>query len=502
MKLLPVLLGVIASQAIVSGAAEQLLREPDFWSPKTIYISIMVPGSSLTTWVLEIGQVLAARGHNVTFLCRSYSEKYLKDYPGIKYANLVDNSILYDDDEFNSVLRQRDDNIGFMKMIIKAAKSSFRDDYTQYSAHFQAQRPDIVLCDHLNDPCIRAADENKIPLIETSTIVPFQAWSLWNVCKEATRAMQELGISSAKQPVPIKTLDSVKLINNFFGLEPARRVGPLIRFTSPILSASYPPMDDNTAQFLNSHNKVTYVAFGHQSIATTEEFSQLLRSLIDSVEAGTSDGFFWVATKVTDFPENVNSSLGTKQDVKEMIRNGSKHPHYKFSKWAPQYAILSHPPTEPTQFESLYLGKKMLLHPYFGDQPYNAKMMHSAGVGLEYNRHLLSHSDITDKVQEIVRDKDGYFERNVNRMSALVQLKAKEAIPNIVSTVEEVILSSHGDKVPHLYQASRNMSYIKANNIDINFLLVAIAGFIALASYKILLSFYSYYYIINKVKTY
>lgn len=59
-------------------------------------------------------------------------------------------------------------------MIIKAAKSSFRDDYTQYSAHFQAQRPDIVLCDHLNDPCIRAADENKIPLIETSTMAPFK----------------------------------------------------------------------------------------------------------------------------------------------------------------------------------------------------------------------------------------------------------------------------------------------------------------------------------------
>lgn len=101
MKLLPVVLGVIASQSIVSGAAEQLLREPDFWSPKTIYISIMVPGSSPTTWVLEIGEVLAARGHNVIFLCRSYSEKYLKDYPGIKYANLVYNSILYDDDEFN-----------------------------------------------------------------------------------------------------------------------------------------------------------------------------------------------------------------------------------------------------------------------------------------------------------------------------------------------------------------------------------------------------------------
>lgn len=260
---------------------------------------------------------------------------------------------------------------------------------------------------------------------------------------------------------------------------------------------------------MNSHNKVAYVAFGHQSIATTEEFSQLLRSLIDSLEADTSDGFFWVATKVTDFPETLNSSLGTKLDVKEMIRNGSKYPHYKFSKWAPQYAILSHPSTvlfvthggANSIFESLYLGKKVLLHPYFGDQPYNAKMMHSAGVGLEYNRHLLSHSDITDKIQETVRDKDGYFERNVNRMSALVQLKAKEAIPNIVSTVEEVILSSHGDKVPHLYPASRNMSYIKANNIDINFLLVAIAGFIALVSYKILLSFYSYYNIIYKVKT-
>jgi hypothetical protein len=333
--------------------------------------------------------------------------------------------------------------------------------------------------------------------------------NLWSVFKKTAHVLQDLGISSANDIVPRKTIDSVKLVNNFFGLEPARAVGPLIRFVGPILSTSYPDMDENTAEFLSSHKKIAYIAFGHHSIVTSDEFSQLLIALIDSVEADIIDGFIWVATKVPNFPKLVTSARGTRVNVTDLIQNENKYSHFRFSKWAAQFAILSHPSTAifvthagaNSLFESLYIGKKMLLHPYFGDQPYNAKMLHSAGVGLEYERDLLNASDIAHKIGTIVRDEDGFFANNLRRMSALVQLKSKEAISNAVSTVEEVIFSSDGGLIPHLYPVSRNMSYIKANNIDLQVLLTGAIVIVVVVFYYIFRVAYTHFYSERKQKT-
>jgi hypothetical protein len=143
----------------------------------------------------------------------------------------------------------------------------------------------------------------------------------------------------------------------------------------------------------------------------------------------------------------------------------------------------------------------MLLHPYFGDQPYNAKMLHSAGVGLEYERDLLNASDIAHKIGTIVRDEDGFFANNLRRMSALVQLKSKEAISNAVSTVEEVIFSSDGGLIPHLYPVSRNMSYIKANNIDLQVLLTGAIVIVVVVFYYIFRVAYTHFYSERKQKT-
>jgi UDP-glucoronosyl and UDP-glucosyl transferase len=316
-------------------------------------------------------------------------------------------------------------------------------------------------------------------------------WAIQNICSEKIALQQELGISS-KQVLPHKIQDSVKLVNNFFGMEPARPLGPLVRFSGPILSSSYPTLDVRNAEFLDAHERVAYVAFGHHSVSAPHELQNLWLALIDSVEANTLDGFLWVIRDTSNFPKIVTSTLGTKVNVSDVINNRGKYPHYLFSEWAPQFAVLSHPSTTlfithggaNSLFESLYIGKKMLFHPYFGDQGTNVEMLEKSGVGLVYDRFTSNAKDMSRKIKLIVEDEDGQFARNMRRMSALVQLKAAEAIPNAISTIEEVIFSSDMDEVPHLYPASRNMTFIKANNIDLQFILLCLAFTFCLLTYS------------------
>ncbi|KAG2172168.1 hypothetical protein INT44_005539 [Umbelopsis vinacea] len=517
---------ILTLQSIFS-SAERHFRTPSFWSPKNIFFSTLIQGSSHTAWVLEIGQELAAKGHNFTFICRSYSEKYLRDYPAVNLLRIIGEDPVAEYDKFAVVLQQKEHNIELMRSLFSLVQITFREDYLQYSKYFQEYKPDVVLCDAFIHACIYAADENKIPVIVTSTMAVsedasasfvnnllignptteheslwtrfynkyiFGAKLLWTIrktCSEKIAVQQELGISS-NQVLPHKMKDSVKLVNNFFGMEPARPLGPLVRFAGPILSSSYPTLDAYTAEFLDAHKRVAYIAFGHHSISAPHELQNILLALVDSIEANTFDGFLWVIRDAVNFPEIVTSTLGTKMNVSDIISNGEKYPHYRFSKWAPQFAILSHPSTAlfvthggaNSLFESLYNGKKMLFHPYFGDQATNVKMLERSGVGLVYDRFSPNAKDMVRKMRLVVQDEDGQFARNMRRMSALVQLKAAEAIPNAISTIEEVIFSSDVDEVPHLYPASRNMSYIKANNIDLQFIILCLASILCFLTYS------------------
>jgi UDP-glucoronosyl and UDP-glucosyl transferase len=313
---------------------------------------------------------------------------------------------------------------------------------------------------------------------------------LGSVFEEFTAIREELGISSAKDVFASKVKGSVKLINNFYGLEIARAIGPLIKFVGPIMPSTYPEMDAATLDFLTLHQKIVYVAFGHHVIPTAQEFEKVLVSLVDSVEDGTVDGFIWATVQVSDFPEKIVTSKGSKLNVTEILERPSKYPHYNFVKWAPQFAVLSHPSTAlfmthggaNSLFESLYTGKKTLIHPYLADQPSNGQIMADAGVALVNNRYKVTSKDIAAKIRTLVQDKDGFFADNLNRMSALAQLKAIDAVDRAVAAVEEVLFTSKGDELPHLTPPSSKMTYMKANNIDIHILLATcIVSVVALA---------------------
>ncbi|KAM3583163.1 hypothetical protein VKS41_004912 [Umbelopsis sp. WA50703] len=259
------------------------------------------------------------------------------------------------------------------------------------------------------------------------------------------------------------------------------------------MQKTFQDLETSHQQFLDNHQRVAYVAFGHHAIASHAEFEQVLTALIESVERGTIDGFMWAIVKRTLLPESVTTYRGNLLNVTDIMEHPEKHPHYLFPRWAPQFAILSHSATAifvthggaNSIFEGYYTGKKMLAHPYFSDQPGNAKLLVASGAGMEYDRRSLNASDIMHKIETIVKDENGKFATNIKRMSALAQIKARDAARNGASVVEEVLFTALGDKVPHLYLPSRKMSYLKATNSDINLMLFSSIVLFVLGIHKI-----------------
>ncbi|OBZ80669.1 hypothetical protein A0J61_11282, partial [Choanephora cucurbitarum] len=78
-------------------------------SPQHIVISTIIGGSSHTRWVLEIGNILIQRGHNVTYVTRDDQIHLGQAYPGIQTVSA--GGPVYDD-----ALGEKTRNQGFYQV--------------------------------------------------------------------------------------------------------------------------------------------------------------------------------------------------------------------------------------------------------------------------------------------------------------------------------------------------------------------------------------------------
>lgn len=267
--------------------------------------------------------------------------------------------------------------------------------------------------------------------------------------------------------------DALKIVNNIFGFEPARPLGPLVELVGPIMSKSYPDLTDSHKSFLDTHHKVAYVAFGQSVEIIDIEIELVLRSLIDAIESGALDGFIW-AMRDSDhlFPHNIVSSTNQSYLIQDMMQGNYKHA--QFVKWAPQMAILSHPHTElfvshaglGSLHEAAYAGVRTALYPFYGDQMSNAYMIRSQQLGVQLNQGM-SQAVFSQEIDRIARDINGTFQHNVDRFQAMVQIHAKHGVLRAADLVEEVLFTNENGKLPHRYPASRSMSFIKSHNLDL-----------------------------------
>jgi UDP:flavonoid glycosyltransferase YjiC (YdhE family) len=151
--------------------ADHIQRELNYWAQKDVVISILTPGSSHVTWVLEIGQELASKGHNVTFLARDDNLRYAKDYPGVNVQSISEPIFTMNDESWADVLKKEDSRIESMKLLLNMVNRNFVQDYQKHVEYIQKYKPDLFICDHLTDSCIRAAEMYNMPFILTSTVL-------------------------------------------------------------------------------------------------------------------------------------------------------------------------------------------------------------------------------------------------------------------------------------------------------------------------------------------
>ncbi|RCI02354.1 hypothetical protein CU098_009919 [Rhizopus stolonifer] len=477
--------------------------------PKTIHFSSTTGGLSHIAWVLEIGQVLAERGHNVSFLTTDMYTKFGLSYaPHIKTISLgphlskVQFRDLFDTQETVSTRV----TLAYKTMV----QDTYKRDFMAYTDIFTNSNTSLVVCDQMALPCFDAAKALNIPMIiymtmslSEDTKAPFISSN--HISSQPTTLDQSFterlydryvmtpkfvyrylpvarAIRKARQELNIPDFDPlarhsnvIKMVNSFWGMDSPRPVGPLVEYVGPIINAVYDSLTQDLSDFMDNHKRIVYVAFGQMYTPSKEEFQVLLTSLVEAYEYNFLDGFIWsLSLKARhDLPEQVTTSSGKVYRVQDLFHH---HMDLRFEPWSPQFAILQHEHCKlfishggsSSVHESLYNGVPLLLHPFTSDQPSNAHNIANAGVGLVLDRKSHNLTDTLEKLSSILQDKDGQFASNMKSMQALVQIRSRKK-RYAADMIEEVLYSVRNkDDIWHRRQVDATMSWLKATNWDVD----------------------------------
>ncbi|KAI9468890.1 MAG: hypothetical protein EXX96DRAFT_589615 [Benjaminiella poitrasii] len=476
---------------------------------KNIMFSSNLGGSSHVNWVLLILDELYQRGHNITFVTTNLHEKFVKPYP--HFNTIVLGTGRKSVEELLKGKHGKDiDSVG---KVIELLNENFENDYAAYKDIMVNRSMDIAVCDFGGAVgCSEAAVDTKTPYVvsiayaitsdasapyinnnaifmrEATTInstfaerftdriiLPIQVISKHMASmRKILKRYQEAG-SSAKglEFSRGSHANALKIVNSMFGIEPARPTGPLVEFVGPILPSKHEPLTAELADFLGTHQRVIYIALGQHASATTDDLKMILTAVMESLEAGAYDGLLWAARRLDEgFPEFVQTQSGKTYKVTDLF-NGM-HADARFVQWAPQTAILVHPSVSVflthggagSLYEGLYGGKRLIVFPFFGDQYPHAKNVQHQEMGGFLDPHG-TQEEANELLQRIGRDVDGVYQKNVNRYKALVQIHSKHGVDRAADLVEEVLFVNKDGALPYRIEVSREMSFIKANNLDI-----------------------------------
>ncbi|CEP18658.1 hypothetical protein [Parasitella parasitica] len=494
--------------------------------PKTIHISSTAGGISHIAWTLEIGKVLAERGHNVSFLTIDPYIKFGVPYePHIKtismgphISNVQFRDLFDTDDAFSTKVTD-----AYTQVI----EDTYIRDYFAYKYIFSSSNTSIVICDQLSLPCFDAAKELNIPMVIHMTMslsrdarAPFITF--YHLTDQPTTLHQSfsqrfyeryillpkfiyrylpvaVAIKKARQTIDVEGFDPlardsnvIKMVNSFWGLESPRPVGPLVEYVGPIIGTSYESLPSYLIDFMQQHQRVIYIAFGQMYNPSYQEFNVLLTSLLEAYENGFFDGFIWSLSKTSrqGLPKKIKTNSGKTYSVQGLF-DGS-YSDLRFELWSPQFAILDHEHCKlfvshggaSSIHESLYNGVPLLLHPFTSDQPANAHNIANAGVALVLDRKAHNVTDTFEKLRAILLDKDGFFASNMEGMQKLVQLKSKRK-HYAADIIEEVLYTVRNQSdIWHRREVREKISWFKATNWDVDLVALVIMLVVAISISK------------------
>jgi hypothetical protein len=416
---------------------------------------------------LEIGRILADRGHNLTYITRDDQLHLADAFPEITavstgapvYQNILDKV-------------QGMNFYQIAKVVRKFLNNAYKDDMTYYQ---RSTKPDYFICDAFNDPCIDTAVQFNIPfaitctgILHQETSVPYMnslgttahatsqnmtlwerfhhkyidlikiVWYLYPEMKELDSYRNSFGIPGLGLHRYKKWDNALKLINSYFGFMPCQVLGPLTHMIGPVFSAKQKELNIQEVEFLNSHTRVAYVAFGQVVTPNKIEIEILLSALLDQLERKQLDGIIWVGLKRNiDLLESTAGTtwtlFNTNTTVNAPLFNVMSQDDIFMPNWASQFAILQHPSTvlfvshggAESANEATFNGVPILVNPYFGDQRIVGRALTLAGVARVYEREQNNFEALKTEMDALLLDPNDHVKRNVSRIKILAQIGSK-----------------------------------------------------------------------------
>lgn len=132
-------------------------------------------------------------------------------------------------------------------------------------------------------------------------------------------------------------------------------------------------------------------------------------------------------------------------------------------------------------YEGLYVDKRLAVFPFFGDQFLNAYNVEHKDIGV-YLSYELNQEQMNEKITLDCSDSDENCQKNANRYKALIQVHSRDDCIRAADLVEEVSFVNKQGQLPYRYEASFQMSFIKANNVDLYVVSVGIVLTLTLVS--------------------
>lgn len=431
-----------------------------------------------TKWVLEIGRILARRGHNITFITRD-DQLHIAD-AFLEITAVSTGGPVYYQNPLEKV--QGKNFYQVAKIVRQFLNDAYQTDMKYYRQLFNTSSPpDYFICDAFNEPCIDTAYQLNIPsaitctgILHQETSVPYInslgttahatsehmalwerfhhkyidlikiIWHLYPEMKALDRYRLEFGIPAAGLNRYKKWENALKLVNSYFGFMPTQVLGPLTHMVGPVLSSKQKELNKQETEFLDAHTRVGYVAFGQVVQPNKREIEVLLSALLDQIERKQLDGFIWVGLKkhvervesqINGATWQLNTSSSTNTYKAPLLSNKDVlSPSQVFiPNWSSQFAILAHPSTAlfvshggaESANEATFNGVPILVNPYFGDQRIVGRALTIAGIARVYEREFATFDLVKSLMDDLLLDPHDTVKNNVSRMQILAQIGSK-----------------------------------------------------------------------------
>ncbi|KAH6900023.1 hypothetical protein B0T10DRAFT_430670 [Thelonectria olida] len=497
-------------------------------SPRRILLLVTTGGFTHAAPVLEIGAVLASRGHEIQFATNAGQESWTADYPFIKTVHTVGPAAKEEDmDAHYDRMRVWRVSQGMSKVMkSKTLFDSFWPDAYRKLRELcldDKTRPHFIIADFFADAAARdmliqfnvqiaivfpqmphimapapyhpgqpgfqcdmtvTSEHASLASRFRNELVMF--WALPTLISYILWTKRQRAAAGVYYPLPLHTKpDYLVLVNSFWGLEAPKELPPLIAPVGPILADKYPPLDDDLSSFLKTHDKTMYLSLGTHVCIPTDELEMVLLGLIQALDAGHINGVIWAVPRKPrakfDFTKTFTRANGSLVSVADVLID--KHPDFRTPVFAPQRAVLDHAHTVlflthgggSSANEALFHGVPVLAVGYFFDQLCNSARLAQAGVGLQLDKGELSPAAISSSIAQIRADLDGSIARNVRRLKRIAGIASRRK-HLAADMIEEVMVDQQlrfkdgkEQRPMHLQTADARMPVWKAKNWDMWF---------------------------------